>query len=191
MPTGKPGRAGRWRPTPHPCPRWLEVGAERAARGRSCPSSQEAGRGRFSLGERPSVRREGTSLNEGISGKGRSELVVLRGQRFRGACPLFRGRLSSVAGEGVFFPTTPAGSWDGGGAGQLAGRALGAPWAWCVCCAKLLGGPLWFLHCCLGQSEEWTDPFFVQRSSGSLRRRMPRGWYGRRKCFPHPPILSS
>lgn len=25
--------------------------------------------------------------------------------------------------------------------------------------------PLWFLHCCLEQGEEWTDPFFVQRSN--------------------------
>ena len=41
------------------------------------------------------------------------------------------------------------------GKGQLAGRALGAPWALCVLCAKLLGGPPWSLHCCLGQGEEW------------------------------------
>lgn len=61
-------------------------------------------------------------------------------------------------------------SWDEGdgngtgGKGQLTGSS-GASWALCSLCAKLLGGPLWFLHRCLGQGEEWTDPFFVQRSN--------------------------
>lgn len=80
----------------------------------------------------------------------------------------------------MFFLTIAAESWDGGdgngtrGKGQLTGSS-GAPWALCAVCAKLLGGPLWFLHCCLGQGEEGTDPFFVQRSNGALRRRIPRG----------------
>lgn len=26
----------------------------------------------------------------------------------------------------------------------------------CIFCAKLLGGPPWFLHWCVGQGEEWT-----------------------------------
>lgn len=60
------------------------MGAERSARGRSCPSSQEAGRGSFLWGECPSVQREAISLNEGIPGKGRNENIILRGNASEG-----------------------------------------------------------------------------------------------------------
>lgn len=83
---------------------------------------------------------------------------ILRGQRFGEVCPLASGRLSSTAGKGVLFltPLLKVGGDENGTREerQLSGRVLGAPWTLCVFCAKLLGGPMWFLHCCFGQGAE-------------------------------------
>lgn len=56
----------------------------------------------------PLPRGKGVSLNEGIYGKRQNENIIPRGDASEGCVRLAGGRLSSMAGEGVFSLTTSA-----------------------------------------------------------------------------------